>query len=271
MARNGSGTMSVVNSFSSGTTISSAEMNANFTDFASEVTNSLPRDGQAAMTGQLKITAGTAAAPAAVFSTDTDTGFYRVAANELGVAVGGAHAGKFTSSGFVGAAETAAGEVYDALPAGTEMLFYQSTAPAGWTSGSANNVALRVVNQASGIGGSDYSGTAFGDVFGDRTIAQENLPNVNLTAGSDGAHTHFVINGDGGSSVVSPSSSNYVRQGRTIGTNADNYGLFASGTVANIGLTSSNGAHTHTVPLGGSGTALDFDVSYMNWLTAIKD
>ena len=268
MARNGSGTMSVVNSFSSGTTISSAEMNANFSDFASEVTNSLPRDGQAAMTGQLKITAGTAAAPGLIFSTDTDTGVYRVAANTLGVSVGGALVAQFDSTG----AQTAAGENYDAFPSGTQMLFYQATAPTGWTGrDDIGDYALRVVTDTSDDGGSTGGSSSFTSVFTSRTIAQANLPNVNLTAASNGDHTHFVTNGDGGASVVSVLSTNYVRNARAIGTNADNYGLFGSASTADRGLTNSDGAHTHTVPLGGSGTALDFSVLYASVIIAAKD
>jgi hypothetical protein len=264
MPRNGSGTMSVTNSFSSGTTISSSEMNANFTDFASEVTNSLPRDGQAAMTGQMKITAGTAAAPGLIFSTDTNTGVYRFAADSIGFATGGAARVVIDGDGV----KTAAGEQYDAFPAGTEMLFYQATAPAGWTSGGANDVAVRVVNQASGVGGSTGGSTVFSSVFDARTITQANLPNVNLTAASNGAHQHYVAANTSGNGTLT--SANYViKDGNLAST--DNYDLQGSGVGATIGLTSSNGAHTHTVPLGGSGTAMDFDVQYMNWITAIKD
>ena len=52
-ARNGSGTMSVPYGFTSGTTISSSQMNSNFSTIVSEITNSLPRDGQAAPTANL--------------------------------------------------------------------------------------------------------------------------------------------------------------------------------------------------------------------------
>lgn len=244
--------MSVSNSFSSGTTISSSEMNANFTDFASEVTNSLPRDGQAAMTGQLKITAGTSGAPGLIFSTDTDCGIFRAAADTIGVA---------------GTLQTSAGEDYDAFAAGTSMLFYQATAPTGWTAESINDKALRVVSSG-GTGGTDGGTTAFSSVLTSRTIAQANLPNVNLTAASDGAHQHYVMNGTSGTGT--PSNSNYLNVTGDYGNNS-NYLLGASANVATIGLTSSNGAHTHTVPLGGSGTALDFDVQYSDVIIATKD
>lgn len=233
--------MSVSNSFSSGTTISSSEMNANFTDFASEVTNSLPRDGQAAMTGQLKITAGTAAAPALIFSTDTDCGIFRAAADTIGVA---------------GTLQTSAGEDYDAFPAGTSMLFYDATAPTGWTAESINDKALRVVSSGS-TGGTDGGTTAFSSVLTSRTIAQANLPNVNLTAASDGAHTHnlgTLFTGTVTASVQSGGSFGAVPYNTTQNNN-----------------TQSDGAHTHTVPLGGSGTAMDFAVQYSDVIIATKD
>jgi hypothetical protein len=257
--------MSVSNSFSSGTTISSSEMNANFTDFASEVTNSLPRDGQAAMTGQLKITAGTAAAPGLVFSTDTDTGIYRAGANTGALAAGGTIVAQWDSTGV----KTGAGENYDAFPAGTKMLFVQAAAPTGWTGSDAfTDGALRVVSQTSGTGGGTANSTGFVDVFDARTITQANLPNVNLTAASDGAHQHYVAANTSGSGTLT--SANYVIKDVNLASQ-DNYDLQGSGVGATIGLTSSSGAHTHTVPLGGSGTAMDFAVKYIDAIVATKD
>jgi len=53
--------------------------------------------------------------------------------------------------------------------------------------------------------------------------------------------------------------------------NNSSYLAGGSATIADRGLTSSNGAHTHTVPLGGSGTALDFAVQYSDVIIATKD
>lgn len=115
--------MSTPNSFSSGTTISSSAMNANFTDIASEITNSLPRDGQAAMTGQLKAASGTASAPGVTFGADPDTGFYRKSGNEIGISAGGTEVGAFTSKGLTGLA---------GIPTGVPMPYFGTTAPSGW-------------------------------------------------------------------------------------------------------------------------------------------
>lgn len=115
MPRNGSGTMSIPTSFSSGTTISSSSVNGNFSDVAAEITNSLPRDGQAAMTAPLRAASGTAAAPGVTFSSDTDTGFYRSASGQIGMASDGVGVGNLWP-----------------IPTGAVMDYMGTTAPAGW-------------------------------------------------------------------------------------------------------------------------------------------
>lgn len=132
-------------------------------------------------------------------------------------------------------------------PTGTIAPFQQTAAPTGWTKAvTHNDKALRVVSGTASSGGT----TAFTSVFAARTIAQANLPNVNLTAASNGAHTH---------TVTSVSDS-------TVGT--DGGGAQAYATTR---TTSSDGAHTHTVPLGGSGTAMDFAVQYVDLILATAD
>lgn len=99
MARNGSGTMSIVNSFTPSTTISSSAVNANFSDIADEITNSVAADGQTTMTGVLKAANGTASAPSLTFGSDLNTGVYRKGADSLGFATGGSERAYFDSAG----------------------------------------------------------------------------------------------------------------------------------------------------------------------------
>lgn len=120
--------MAVVNSFSSGTTISSSAVNANFTDIASEITGSLPRDGQAAMTGQLKAASGTVAAPGIAFSSDTDTGFYRKAGGTIGVVADGSEVATISTSGITDANSI----VLTGIPTGCMMMYGATAAPTGW-------------------------------------------------------------------------------------------------------------------------------------------
>lgn len=83
MPRNGSGTYTVPNTFLPNTIMSATAVNANFTDAGHELTNSVARDGQSTMTGQLKLADGTVEAPGFAFGTDPNTGFRRASADEM--------------------------------------------------------------------------------------------------------------------------------------------------------------------------------------------
>lgn len=250
MPRNGSGTMSVANSFSSGTTISSSAMNSNFTDIATEITGSLPRDGQAGMTGQLKAASGTVAVPGLSFSSDTDTGFYRKTANTIGVVAGGAEVGSIDAEGF----KNAAG-VNLQFPAGTAMLFVQTTAPTGWTKSTTHNdKALRVVSGTASSGGT----TAFSSVFAARTISTSNLP----------SHTHTGTTSAVGDHSHAYSVSNYSN----LGGIASGGGLTANASGITTNTVGAGGhSHTFTTDATGGGTAMDFAVQYVDTIIATKD
>jgi hypothetical protein len=140
MPRNGSGTMSVVNSFSPSTQIESAKVNQNFTDIASEITGSLPRNGEAGMTGQLKIDAGTVSLPGLAWSVDLDTGWYRIGANNAGFSCGGAKVLDVSTSGL---GITGALDVSGALTLGTALAVAEGGT--GSTSAGDARTALGVV------------------------------------------------------------------------------------------------------------------------------
>lgn len=91
-SRNSSGTYSLPsgNPVVSGTTIQPTWANTTLSDLATEVTNSLDRNGRGAMLAPLQCSNGTVAAPALTFASDPDTGMYRIGANNLGVAASGA-------------------------------------------------------------------------------------------------------------------------------------------------------------------------------------
>lgn len=277
MARNGTGTMAVINSFSANTTIESAKINANFTDIASEITGSLPRDGQAGMTGAFKAASGTAAAPGVTFASGTTSGLYLIGATEVGAAIGGTKVATLDSAGW----KNASGTKYDAFASGTKLLFYSDTAPTGWTiqTASINNKALRVVSGSGaggGTGGATGGTSDFTDVFTARTIAKVNLPNYTMTDSiviPD--HSHYVASSSGGTSALPNSSTQIVREGRgNAGAGADYYySLEGTNSAANVGASSDSGGHTVnvSVALGGSGTALDFAVAYASVIIAAKD
>lgn len=128
MPRNGSGTMAVLNSFSPNTTAESAKINQNFADAASETTNSLPRDGQAGMTGPFKAANGTSSAPGMTFGSDPDTGFFRKTGNVIGISCGGVEIGSFDASGLI----DALGVRVNGIPTGAWMGWDALNAPTGW-------------------------------------------------------------------------------------------------------------------------------------------
>ena len=99
MARTGSGTMAVVNTFVAGNTITAAGHNQNDVDIAAEITNSVAVDGQSTLTGQLKAANGTVSAPGITFGSDLDSGWYRIGANNIGLALSGAKVVDYSTTG----------------------------------------------------------------------------------------------------------------------------------------------------------------------------
>lgn len=132
LARNGSGTYSVPNTFTAGTTITASDHNENFSDAGAEITNSVAADGQTTMTGPLKAANGTAAGPTMTFGSDTDTGAYRSGANEYSVAAGGTQIHKTSSAGL----DVVTGKLKEGgnslIPPGVVVPYGGASAPGGW-------------------------------------------------------------------------------------------------------------------------------------------
>jgi hypothetical protein len=162
----------------------------------------------------------------------------------------------------LGAGSTMGGQPITNFPAGTQMLFQNIAAPTGWTRITAhNNKALRLVDGNSGV--SSGGSAAFTSAFASRTIAQTNIPNYNLSlAGisitiTDPGHAHtgtFYLSGSG----ASPQA----------GTNGS---AGSSGVASNTtGITAALSGGS-TLASGGSGTAMDFAVAYVDVILASKD
>lgn len=92
MARNGTGTYTPPSGIFpaiDGTVISASDYNTVVNDLASAMTGSLPRDGQAPMSGTLKLADGTSAAPGIAWNSDATTGLFRPITNSLAITAGG--------------------------------------------------------------------------------------------------------------------------------------------------------------------------------------
>jgi microcystin-dependent protein len=138
MSRNGSGVYTTPNTFVAGATITAAGHNQNWADAASEITNSVAADGQTTMTGPLKASSGTVAAPSHSFGSDPDTGAYRIGSNNYGIAVGGTKIVDVASTGASVTGDIAASGVvkqagFALIPVGLGPLSWSGTAaPSGW-------------------------------------------------------------------------------------------------------------------------------------------
>lgn len=99
MPRNGNGSYSLPKPpFVPGTTISSADVNSDFSDIATALTGSVAADGQTPITGPLSFPSGSSAAPSITFTADTTTGVYLHGVGELGFASDGGLAAYFDSA-----------------------------------------------------------------------------------------------------------------------------------------------------------------------------
>jgi microcystin-dependent protein len=279
MPRNGSGTMSIPNSFTANTVISSADMNENNQDIATELTASLPINGVKAMTAPLPLASGTAALPSLTFSADTDTGIYRVGADQLGIAVAGTLVNTVASTGISG---------FGATPIGGLMPYAGLTAPSGWilcygqdisrttyaalfaivsttygTGDGSTTFGLpdlrgRVIAGQDDMGGSSANRLTgvTGSLNGDTLGAAGGTETHTLTTAQLASHTHT---GTTGNESTTETHSYLQTIANTTNTTAAGVGVDVVSSLTTTGATtgsqSLNHTHSFTTAAAGSGTA----------------
>ena len=136
------------------------------------------------------------------------------------------------------------------IPAGTTMLFYQASAPTGWTQNTSyNDCALRVV---SGTGGGAGGSVSFSSAFSSQAVTGS-VGNTSLSVDQLPAHTHGT-----GISVF-----NYAPG------NPGNYFDFIrpSAIAGTTGSTGSGNPHGHTF----SGGTINLNVNYVNVIICSKN
>lgn len=132
------------------------------------------------------------------------------------------------------------------FPAGTRMLFQQSTAPTGWTKDvSLNDRALRVVSGAVGYGGSVSFSTLFSRTATDGTT---------LTVAQMPSHGHGILTGY--------EQQNYNTVGFFWPSNIDVYSALKRLITRTTDAAGGNGSHTH---------GLDLRLAYVDIIIATKD
>lgn len=153
------------------------------------------------------------------------------------------------------------GAAPSAFPAGTAMLFVQTSAPTGWTKSTTHNdKALRVVSGTASSGGSAGFTTAFGtpSVSGSVSLSGT-VGATTLTTAQIPAHTH-------------PPSANAF----SITGSGFRYGGYG-GSLTTSGSTGSNagggGSHNHSFSGSGSlsGATAAISVAYVDVIIATKD
>jgi len=161
----------------------------------------------------------------------------------------------------------------EAFPAGTLMLFQQTSAPTGWTKiTSHNDKALRVVSGTASTGGSVAFETAFASQTVAGTISSSltngsvsgTVGNTTLSTTQIPAHTHSVTGGGSEKGA-----------GSGINTSGD----VAQGSIA-TSSTGGSAVHTHgwsgsisggSVSSSFSGTAINLNVQFVDVIIASKD
>jgi len=136
------------------------------------------------------------------------------------------------------------------FPAGTSMLFQQTSAPTGWTKATThNNKALRVVSGSVSSGGS----VDFTTAFASKSVSGS-VNNTTLSTSQIPSHAHSTAGGGGGS-LVQPASFSGATQNLT------------AGSPYLTGNTGGGSSHNHSF----TGTAINLAVQYVDIIIATKD
>lgn len=147
-----------------------------------------------------------------------------------------------------------------AFPAGTAMLFAQTSAPTGWTKSTTHdNKALRLVSGTAGSGGSAAFTTALGtpSVSGSVSLSGS-VGSTTLSVSQMPSHNHSLSSMDYGAN-----GSGNMR-GTAIGVNH---------TSSSTNSTGGNGSHNHSFSGSGSlsSATASINVQYVDVIIATKD
>lgn len=231
--------------------------------------------GATTLAGALTVSSG----GAAVTGNSTVTGALGVTA-KLTVSSGGAEftgnvqannnldvTGSITATSYTGA--------WTNIPAGTVMLFVQTTAPTGWTKSTAHdNKALRVVSGAASSGGSVAFTTAFASqavtgTVASYTLTTADIPSHNHSASSsvsDPGHSHTYDRPTSGAFTVSGGAFTINNTGIAGGSSTGGSGTGISVSTS-IGNTGGGGGHSH----GFSAPNINLAVQYVDVIIATKN
>ena len=157
---------------------------------------------------------------------------------------------------------TVTGTIASSFPSGTTMIFYQASAPTGWTKSTThNNKGLRVV---SGNGGGSGGSQNWTSVFSNTKTTE----NHTLTTAQIPAHFHYVFrSGNHGQNRTGSnlSANNYPGSGSGASNLYEGYNISRSNSAPDVGRSQEIGSstgHSHEIDLG---------LAYVDVIIASKD
>lgn len=150
------------------------------------------------------------------------------------------------------------------IPTGTTMVFYQASAPTGWTkktTAGLNDTVLRIVTSS---GGGNYtSGSAFSTIFASgRATTGGSVQGRTLTTKSLPSHDHsYTLNASASGLWMDVGPNPLWNAFTNTGGNYMNYGSFA------IGGTGESNSHDH----GFTNPSINMNVNYVDCIICSKD
>lgn len=268
MSRNGSGTYSLPagNPVVTGTTITTTWANTTLSDISSALTGSVAADGQTPMSGSLNMANNKVVS--VLDPTSAQDAATKAYVDAVGFTVAPGTSGNLLTSNGTAWTSAAPAATTPSVPAGSVMLFYQASAPTGWTQVTTlNDYGLRLV---SGAGGTTAGTTAYSTVFTNQTpsftgaIGTLASAATTLSTSQIPSHTHtFGISGGASGGFGAYTA---IDTGTTIGK-------LGSGTDNDTGAQGGGTSHSHSlsgVPGGTVGT-VTLNVRYANIIICSKN
>lgn len=161
-----------------GTVIQSSTFNTLVADIGNTFNNVLPRDGQASMAGQLKLTDGTSSVPGIAFNSEASSGIYRPSAGMMALVASGVEVMRLNNAGRVMIGSTTDDGANKLQVTGAAKITGPLTVTGGITGnviGSATSINTIVPVTLGGTGVATLTGLAYGNgtgVFTASTAAQ---------------------------------------------------------------------------------------------------
>lgn len=149
------------------------------------------------------------------------------------------------------------------IPSGTAMVFFQASAPTGWTKSVTNNdCAIRIVTGSTG--GTAAGTTAFSSVFANQTpsinVSGLSVAATTITTSTMPSHQHSPIPGNGGGGFGGDQAA-FI-------TNSQGQQYFYGPAVSATGC---NGSHSHSISGSASSSAVTLNVKYLDHIVATKN